>query len=389
MRTVGLIALIIFFPAFVFAESLININTADAPLLDTLPGIGPSKATAIVDHRTQHGFFARIEDIQNVSGIGASTYADIASLITVGDTVTPVSDATTTSSTASTTPISSGASTYVPPPSALSVKVSGEEVAMLEVPLRLSARVTSKGGAVDSAAQISWSFGDGSSATGSEVEKVYHYAGTYLVTATAIDGSARARDELFVTVKSVEVHIASVSGDGITIMNDATERLDLSGWRLISDTGSFRIPEGMMILPGASVLFPYIITNLPIAPDATLLYPNGVTAARYAPLTASSIAVATTSTSIAVQLPTPHESYNQVQKVEKIISQEENIQSYAEAALAPATVAEPTVAGALQPTASAQTAAVADARASGLFHSPWTLGLFGVMAAAAGIFILL
>lgn len=63
--------------------ALININTADVTLLDTLPGIGPSKAAAIMDYRAVHGPFAKIEDIQNVKGIGPSTYAGLAPLITV------------------------------------------------------------------------------------------------------------------------------------------------------------------------------------------------------------------------------------------------------------------------------------------------------------------
>src|SRR3989338_3289221 len=101
MRLIGFLALTVFFPVFAFAADLININTADTALLDTLPGIGPSKATAIVEYRVAHGPFARIEDIQNVSGIGPSTYSDIKSLITVGDT--SVSGSSTTSATSTAT----------------------------------------------------------------------------------------------------------------------------------------------------------------------------------------------------------------------------------------------------------------------------------------------
>lgn len=61
----------------------VNINTASVTMLDTLPGIGPAKAAAIVDYRTNHGPFARIEDIVNVKGIGPSTYATLKSLISV------------------------------------------------------------------------------------------------------------------------------------------------------------------------------------------------------------------------------------------------------------------------------------------------------------------
>lgn len=61
---------------------LININTADAAALESLPGIGPSLAQRILDYRQAHGPFARIEDIQEVSGIGPATFAKIQDLIT-------------------------------------------------------------------------------------------------------------------------------------------------------------------------------------------------------------------------------------------------------------------------------------------------------------------
>ncbi|KAF0107192.1 MAG: competence protein ComEA [Anaerolineaceae bacterium] len=62
----------------------ININTATADELDTLPGIGPTTAQEIVDYRTQNGPFQTIQDIMNVPGVGPSTYDLIKNLITVG-----------------------------------------------------------------------------------------------------------------------------------------------------------------------------------------------------------------------------------------------------------------------------------------------------------------
>ncbi len=61
----------------------VNINTASLEELDTLPGIGPSTAQAIIDHRQQFGYFQRTDEIMNVSGIGPSTYERIEDLITV------------------------------------------------------------------------------------------------------------------------------------------------------------------------------------------------------------------------------------------------------------------------------------------------------------------
>jgi len=85
MRIIGLLALTILLPLTAYA-ALLNINTANATLLDTLPGIGPSKASAIVDYRTKNGPFVTIEDIQKVSGIGPVTFANMKALITVDAT---------------------------------------------------------------------------------------------------------------------------------------------------------------------------------------------------------------------------------------------------------------------------------------------------------------
>lgn len=87
MRFWILLVLFLALPQVVSA-ALININTADAVILDTLPGIGPSKAAAIVDYRSKHGLFTTVEDIQKVSGIGAVTFSKLKPYITVGATST-------------------------------------------------------------------------------------------------------------------------------------------------------------------------------------------------------------------------------------------------------------------------------------------------------------
>jgi len=61
----------------------INLNRAEAWLLDALPGIGPDRAQAIVDYRTQNGQFRRIEDLLNVEGIGKATLDTIRDLVTL------------------------------------------------------------------------------------------------------------------------------------------------------------------------------------------------------------------------------------------------------------------------------------------------------------------
>ena len=62
----------------------LDINTATADCLQTLPGIGRVRAESIVAHRQQAGPFAAIEGITEVSGIGSGIYGQIADLITAG-----------------------------------------------------------------------------------------------------------------------------------------------------------------------------------------------------------------------------------------------------------------------------------------------------------------
>ncbi len=63
---------------------LINVNTATLEQLDTLPGIGPVIAQAIIDYRTEYGNFELPEDLLHVPGIGPKKLEAIIDLITTG-----------------------------------------------------------------------------------------------------------------------------------------------------------------------------------------------------------------------------------------------------------------------------------------------------------------
>lgn len=62
--------------------SLVDINIADEAGLTQLPGIGPSKAAAIIAYREENGKFQTIDDLKNVTGIGDKTFEQLKDAIT-------------------------------------------------------------------------------------------------------------------------------------------------------------------------------------------------------------------------------------------------------------------------------------------------------------------
>lgn len=61
----------------------VNINEAMQTELEELPGIGPSLASRIIEYREQNGDFKKIEELQNVKGIGDAKYNDLKDKVTV------------------------------------------------------------------------------------------------------------------------------------------------------------------------------------------------------------------------------------------------------------------------------------------------------------------
>lgn len=61
----------------------VNLNTATAEQLDTLPGVGPVTAQAILDWREENGRFGSVEDLLDVKGIGDATLAELRDHVSV------------------------------------------------------------------------------------------------------------------------------------------------------------------------------------------------------------------------------------------------------------------------------------------------------------------
>jgi competence protein ComEA len=69
--------------AGVAAGGPVDLNTADAEALDTLPGIGPATAAAIIEHRGKVGTFTSVDQLLDVPGIGEAKLEALRDLVTV------------------------------------------------------------------------------------------------------------------------------------------------------------------------------------------------------------------------------------------------------------------------------------------------------------------
>lgn len=76
----------------------VDVNAATASELETLPGIGPSKAAAIIEYRNANGPFATVDQLDAVPGIGPATLANIRSLVVLGGGQTASTPASTETS---------------------------------------------------------------------------------------------------------------------------------------------------------------------------------------------------------------------------------------------------------------------------------------------------
>jgi len=90
-----LMVLIAFFAFSGMATAAINLNSASKAELETVKGIGPQKAEAILDYRKKNGPFKKVDDLRNVSGFGDKSVENMRSELTV-DAAAPALPAKTT-----------------------------------------------------------------------------------------------------------------------------------------------------------------------------------------------------------------------------------------------------------------------------------------------------
>jgi len=86
MRKIALTLLAVFaFTMSSFAADLIDVNAATQEQLESLAGVGPAKAKAIIAYRTEHGNFKTVDELDSVKGFTSKTIDKLRDQATVGE----------------------------------------------------------------------------------------------------------------------------------------------------------------------------------------------------------------------------------------------------------------------------------------------------------------
>lgn len=72
------------FMSLAFAGAPVNLNSANQAQLETVKGIGPVKARAIIEYRTRNGPFKSVDELENVSGFGKASVNKLRAEVTAG-----------------------------------------------------------------------------------------------------------------------------------------------------------------------------------------------------------------------------------------------------------------------------------------------------------------
>lgn len=288
----------------------------------------------------------------------------------------PVTESSTstasTSASVQTTVASTPVSSYVAPPVPTLFADAGDDRAVI-----VGADTEFNGRAYDRDRQdvdhvrFMWNFGDGSTAEGSSVMHHYDYPGLYAVVLSIAQNKTAVLDKIVVQADPARLSFTTMPDGSVSIGNQDSRELDVSGWIIRSFARSFILPEHSILLKGSSLRVSQRTLNFFSGPETELAYPNGVLALNANASTPQS------PTETAVP-PTPASAVSAPERSPEAESAPEPV------APAPTEAIPDAVHGAIESTTSslAQTAGAASI-AGGAWY--WWFGPIAIVAALGGV----
>lgn len=89
MKALVSLAVLLLAMASVQTYAAVDLNRATQSELETIKGVGPAKAKAIIEYRAKNGGFKSIDDLDKVKGFGKASVAKIKADVTVGESKDP------------------------------------------------------------------------------------------------------------------------------------------------------------------------------------------------------------------------------------------------------------------------------------------------------------
>ena len=151
--------------------------------------------------------------------------------------------------------------------SAILADAGRERIGVPHSPIAFSAVTTDSRGAKIEGATVTWSFGDGASRDGGNVEHIYMYPGEYVVIMRATFAGSTSVDRVNVRIVPAEVRLidCNASLQWCIIGNRGNDEINMGRWTIRSGATNYTFPNDSIILAGKSITLSRIVTRLNIA----------------------------------------------------------------------------------------------------------------------------
>lgn len=158
----------------------------------------------------------------------------------------------------------------------LEVSSGRNRIGFVGSPLSFVGQMKSSSGlSADSAVTYTWSFGDGTSATGKAISHTYMYPGSYVVILNGRYAASQAVSRVAVSVLDPKTTIAKATRDYIEVTNPDSFEMNIGGYVLADETGKLTVPQDTIIPAKSSLKLSYPNQKMALGTTLQMINPSG------------------------------------------------------------------------------------------------------------------